>query len=344
MGKHGFENFSIDEMRQMLTNEFPDYVTKENLNLTKVPLANLLNELRKSAQEPVPDNLLANLEIEVEDDYSMETLSVPLDEEVNTKEDQEKLRNMVIELDEPIIEDNIKNQYRDIIVPPNKFYKQIEPEKPKFGSPEWSDYVKSLLLPDEIYNDQPKCDGLKRLVELLIGPIIQKQLKCIKAPSVHDNTATIAVSIMCEAKELKTHLIEESIADANESNNHNEPYCYHMSATAETKAEARCYRKLLRLKNVIAAEEGMSSTDMIPVNNSNNKITSIQIEGIDRLANRLNLNVMDFVNVGSSGKKYENVNDIEFDTALKMIEFMNAISSGKAKPEGVGEYNPNWRK
>jgi len=27
-----------------------------------------------------------------------------------------------------------------------------------------------------------------------------------------------------------------------------------------------------------------------------------------------------------------------------MIEFMNAISSGKAKPEGVGEYNPNWRK
>lgn len=336
MGKHGFENFSIDEMRKILTNEFPDYVTDENLNLTKVPLANLLNELRRAAQEPVPDNLLANLEIEVEDDLSMETLSVPLDEEINTKEDQEKLKNMIIELDE--------SNMKDVVVPSNKFYKIVESEKPKFGSPEWSDYVKSLLLPDEIYNDQPKCDGLKRLVELLIGPIIRKQLKCIKAPSVHDNTATIAVSIMCESKELKTHLIEESIADANESNNHNEPYCYHMSATAETKAEARCYRKLLRLKNVIAAEEGMSSNDMIPINNSNNKITNIQIEGIDRLANRLNLNVMDFVNIGSSGKKYENVNDIEFDTALKMIEFMNAISSGKAKPEGVGEYNPNWRK
>ena len=44
---------------------------------------------------------------------------------------------MVIELDEPI---NI-----DVVVPPDKFYKQVEPEKPKFGSPEWSDYVKSLL-------------------------------------------------------------------------------------------------------------------------------------------------------------------------------------------------------
>lgn len=303
---HGFENFTIDEMRKALRDEFPDYATAENMELTKKPLANLINTLRAESTVDI-----ANIEMDIE-----EILEEPL-------------------------------QILDGISQNNERKNTIDSTKPIFGGEGWSDHVKSQFLPDEIFNDQPKCDGLKRLVEKLIGPIVKKELTHCKLPNIADNTATIGVRITCEPTNLgfSEQLIEESIADANPMNNMTEPYCYHMSATAETKAEARCYRKLLRLKNVVAVEEGMSSTDMIPTIPSTNKITSVQVEGIDRMAQRLNINVMEFVNAGASGKHYDSVNDIEFDTALKMIEFMNNISNGNSKkPDEVGDYNKEWRK
>jgi len=82
---------------------------------------------------------------------------------------------------------------------------------------------------------------------------------------------------------------------------------------------------------------------MDDVNNDN--ISQIQVIAIDIIAKRLNINVFDYINAGSSGKKYTKLTDINSSTASVMIQVLNDIASGKiARPENIGEYKDGWDK
>ena len=70
-------------------------------------------------------------------------------------------------------------------------------------------------------------------------------------------------------------------------------------------------------------------------------ISSAQINFIDRKCQQADIDVQSFLNLGKD--PIENINAVSKQTALKMIEHLNRIQSGKGNKEGLGKYNPNWR-
>ena len=53
---------------------------------------------------------------------------------------------------------------------------QLESNAPPMSSPEWSDYVLSQFEHDEIMDGNPTVDGLRRITELVLGPIIETKI------------------------------------------------------------------------------------------------------------------------------------------------------------------------
>lgn len=334
--KHGYEGASIGSMREELKQKYPMEATEENLALTKAPLANLLNrlnyqakqkqELKKEkvvAAEEIPD--LSNIEVEIDDG---------LDNIVDTvaNYDAGNLSNMEVEVDDAVI--NSAETPTTIT--------------PRFNSEGWSDYVLSQLTDDELQDGHPKCDGLRRLVEELVGPILSKLISKAKMPDANDNCATIAVSVECGVTNPKhpaygKTIVEESISDANPQNNFQEPFSFHMSAVAETRAEARAYKRLLHLKNTVSAEEIGGGNDLIGTQPQGSEISTAQIVGIDRICQRLDIDVLKYIS--NRGKNnFESIDDVSFELAKNILSDLNAMSSeGRECPEELKGYKKDWR-
>lgn len=225
-------------------------------------------------------------------------------------------------------------------------------EIPTYGSEKWNEYVMSQFNDNELIGGAPTCDGCRRVVEKLIGPIISTQIVNNTAPCLANaGTATVSVNITVvitnenhPAFNICGRIVVEDIADVNRDNT-DAPYNLHQSATAATRAEGRALRKLLRLTNVITAEEKSEKTesdiDWVP----DDPITNDQINVIDMMcgSGRLNIDVMGFINSGR--KVYANIGEVGKSTAQKMIQELNAIQRKvKPRPSGLDIYKVNWSK
>jgi len=219
---------------------------------------------------------------------------------------------------------------------------------PAYGSERWHEYVMRQFMDDELLDGNPTCDGCRRVVELLVGPIMESHILEVHPPtSTNFGTATVVVGLTIYVDN-QTHplcgcnVVIQEVADVNKENT-DQPYHRYPSATAATRAEGRALRKLLRLRNVVAEEVSKaateeSETEWVP----DEPITDNQINVIDMMAARMDINVMDFVNSGR--RVYQNINEVRHTTAQRMIQELNRIQQQKkSKPGCVGKYNPNWR-
>jgi hypothetical protein len=221
---------------------------------------------------------------------------------------------------------------------------------PLFGSDKWQEYVYSLLRSDELVNEKPNCSGLRRVVERLIGPIVSQQIVKYTPPTTYNGIATVVVGIKIhvinpshpilqgslDENYVDSFLYMEEIADVHEANTKH-PYSLHPSATAATRAESRILRKMLRLNTITIEETEDFSSTLLPQSKTGDLISDSQMNVINLLCQRCNVNELEFINSGS--KKYTNINEINRETAIKMIENLNEIQKGKAKkPDNVGVY------
>jgi len=220
---------------------------------------------------------------------------------------------------------------------------------PGFGSENWHEYVMRQFADDELMDGAPTCDGCRRVVEDLIGPIIESTLPHISAPNTMNNgTSTISVKISVlvtnDLHPAKGYTITcEEIADVNRDNT-DHPYHKYSSATAATRAEGRALRKLLRLKNVHTAEEvseRAETTDTSCDWSVDTPISDTQIRCIDMLCKRLDVDAMSFINSGRN--HYDSIYSVKTSTASSMIQELNNFQQKvKAIPEGLGSYEPGW--
>jgi hypothetical protein len=224
---------------------------------------------------------------------------------------------------------------------------------PHIFSDEWSEFVMGQFEEDEMDGDAPTCAGCRRIVQKLIGPIIKCGVAAHTPPQTNNHgTATVVyqVEVFVTNEEHPAWgvgqgtLFYEDIADVN-TDNCDFPYSKHASATAATRAEARIYRKMLNLRNVIAAEEVSERAqeedgdiDWTP----DEAIDEDQIAVINMICNRTNMSVLDFMNSGKN--KYAVISQVPRRTAARMIKELNNIQQGaKSKPTTVPAYDPNWR-
>lgn len=199
---------------------------------------------------------------------------------------------------------------------------------------EWTDYVLSLLWETEIVNKKngdkfdryPKADGLRRVFELLIGPILEVSREIVQAPIYNRESdsgltvATVKVHIRY-LDNMGTPKIFEEVADCYEGNTI-DPYYRHPSGTASTMAEGRALRKILHLKALTIEEmraekvDGGQIDDVEPIKENQKNV-------IKMLCVKLDTNVDEIVKtVFGDKKKKEN---LTFQDGATLIQHLNNL-------------------
>ena len=209
----------------------------------------------------------------------------------------------------------------------------------------WPDYVMSQFKPEELLDGNPTVAGLRRVTELLLGPIIVSDATVVQAPNLsNDYTATVKHSITILWSNYTDDHIDgterhfSEVADVS-PNNCDAEYARFASSTASTRAEGRALRKALKLQRVIAAEEKTT----VPVTDQDNGfITETQIQFIDMLCERTNINVLKYINCGEN--RYSDIRLIGGATAKKMVKFLSECQRDKSNiPSDIVGYESDWQ-
>jgi hypothetical protein len=215
-----------------------------------------------------------------------------------------------------------------------------EEEGPSQLSPEWHDYVMTKFTSGELIeingDKYPNCYGLRRVVELLIGKIVDSRpVNMIISPDSTSNNpgrVTVVYEIVVRSHETGETIRYGDIAEVF-SINTDDLFMAYPGATAATRAEGRCLRKLLKVR-CVAAEEltrnkdvGKAVRDMIktsPTNGSyqeEDPISGAQTTLLTNKCKEMNIDVLKFINIGE--KTYAKLNDVSKKTAINMIKLLN---------------------
>lgn len=270
-------------------------------------------------------------------DYITKNYDIPI-EQINNIKGKSNLLNLISSLDNDLVP-NLNDI--DFKIPENSTeIPEVTTEIiPDINSAEWSDYVLSQLSEDEKDQGYPKADGLRRLVEKYIGRIILINSKVVQAPS--SNNAYIAtvkttINVLLHNGQIITF---SACADAVKEFCP-KPYNQHLSAIAETRAEGRVYRKLLRLKNTATREE-MMSQDM---HSDLELITPNQKNIIDILCrnDRLNINVQKLFS--QHFKDNKPISKYTFNQASEIGTILSEYQSDlNSIPQEIRGYDAAWR-
>lgn len=225
------------------------------------------------------------------------------------------------------------------------------PAVPDMDSPEWSNYVMSLFTEDELENDNPKVAGLRRIAKKFLGEMVYSKPKIIQSPNPSNGgNATVEYTIKFLDYDANGNQIKKvfgEVGDAGPENTQAE-FAKYASAIASTRAEARALRKALQLKCVASDEldtstpEGEKSEIVKEIENSTG-ITSTQINFLDTIAARLNIDVMAYVNCGKT--KYSSIKNVPKEVAKQMIEYLSKLQTKGPNevPVNLRGYKEGWK-
>lgn len=199
---------------------------------------------------------------------------------------------------------------------------------PKTTDPKWTEYVLGHFSTDELIDKKPTCDGLRRVFELLIGEIIDSNIKIIKPPSIQDPDTTVEWSIryICH----RTRLYK-SISDGFNVNSSNtiEPWYKPAVATASTKAEARALRKGLRLQKILSREEIEQGLDDFSNEDMTDKLaTDSHRMAIQLMSRKLNIDVDKLLTRLSFDA---DIKKLMYNDAQEVIRILNEYGRGLDK-------------
>lgn len=207
----------------------------------------------------------------------------------------------------------------------------------------WHEYVMKHFQPDELIEGNPTTEGLRRVAQLILGDIIESCSKCVLAPTLENNYGATVEHTVVFNWTLQDNIGGDirrftEIADVHQCNTEPE-FLKHSSATASTRAEGRALRKALKLKYCIAAEEATTVT----MSDEILAIKSTQVNIINMLCSRYNIDVVKFINIGS--QKYKRIEDVTYTTASKMISKLNEYARDSSNiPEQILGFDKDWRK
>ena len=214
---------------------------------------------------------------------------------------------------------------------------------------EWTDYVLEQLTDDEKIMGNPTTDGLRRIFEKVMDcEIIEATTKVDQTPS-RDNEmrATVTFSLKFQLNKedestvgiYKTKLVTGA-ADVYWGNC-DKIFRNHPVAVAETRAEGRALRRALRLRKVVAAEEMASEIEDHPDMDTVNNITSNQINFMDVLAKRLDINIAKLFQ--KLDIKEDNIYNISYGNAVNAVSVLANYQQKNNIPEEILGYDANWK-
>jgi len=200
-------------------------------------------------------------------------------------------------------------------------------DAPSMLSAEWHDYAMTLFHPSEMVDGHPLVAGLRRVSEVVLGPIMfsgPTQVFPVQRED-HHGRATVVFTV-----EFANGMKYSEVADSWEGNT-DDMFCAFAVAIASTRAEARALRKALKIKGVAAEEltkkdtakivRDISSTKTASEGeyNEQSRMSDAQYNFIDVKCKQLNINGQKlFKNFNvDSGKK------VSKKTASDIIDALN---------------------
>ena len=221
-------------------------------------------------------------------------------------------------------------------------------DSPSMLSKEWHDYAMTLFDDTELVDGHPLVAGLRRVSELVLGPIVfsgPTQVFPVQRDD-HHGRATVIFTV-----EFANGMKYAEVADSWEGNT-DDTFCAYAVAIASTRAEARALRKALKIKGVAAEELTKKDTAKIVRDISNTKTSS---EGEYNEQSRMSDAQGNFIDVKC---KQLNINGIELlktfnvDTHKKItkkvasdiIDTLNDYQRDKSSiPASITGYQEGWR-
>lgn len=216
-------------------------------------------------------------------------------------------------------------------------------------SPEWDAHVMSQFTPGEVDSEgRPFVAGLRRVAEQLLGEVVSSEGCVEQCPHYDDKGLLLTPAVASYKIVILWTLVSpgqaahpRTFADCADVHRWNcEPeFARFATATAVTRAEARCYRKALRLKKPSANE---CTNIPLPPMNLPEWMEDNQVSLIDAICSRCNINVERFVN---SGKQvYRDIHDVPHDLATQMVKRLTQLQNDRSRITPALEgYDKNWR-
>jgi hypothetical protein len=220
---------------------------------------------------------------------------------------------------------------------------------PSMLSPEWHDYAMTLFTESEMVDGHPLVAGLRRVAELVLGPIMfsgPTQVFPVQRED-HHGRATVIFSV-----EFANGMRYAEVADSWEGNT-DDMFCAFAVAIASTRAEARALRKALKIKGVAAEELTKKDTAKIVRDISNTKnasegeyddqsrMSDAQYNFIDVKCKQLNIDgekLFARFSVDSGKKASKKI-------ASEIIDSLNDYQRDKSSiPQDIIGYKQEWRK
>lgn len=207
---------------------------------------------------------------------------------------------------------------------------EVVVENKKVVSPndlDWTDHVLSLLTDDEKISGNPTTDGLRRIFETVLNcTVIHINTDVVQAPSPdNEKRATVVyrMDYILNDESVPAEIKHRSVTGAADVywGNCDKIYRNHPVAVAETRAEGRALRRALKLRKVVAAEELAKDIEDHPDENSVSKITNNQINFIDVIAKRLNINVSKLLE--NNGLANDNIYSLSHEDAVTIIRLLS---------------------
>ncbi len=208
-------------------------------------------------------------------------------------------------------------------------------EKPDWLSPQWSDYVMQQFADNELINAKPTCDGLRRVFQKLVGPILSLNVHIPHCPSDERHESTVVVTIEYQDSRVE-NIPSRYISDAFNVSKDNTPWPWHTAsvATATTKAEARALRKGIGLTKVLSNEEAEQGFDNMVSNNpdikaksldevsssSNGKISDLSKVMINTLAMRCSIDISKMLKELGIEVTLENISNNQAKLIIQTLE------------------------
>jgi len=228
---------------------------------------------------------------------------------------------------------------------------EIVEEEKKVVTPndlDWTDHVLSLLSDDEKIAGNPTTDGLRRIFETALNcTVVRSESDVVQSPAPdNEKRATVVHSLAFvinnESQDEATKYRSVSGAADVYWGNCDKVYRNHPVAVAETRAEGRALRRALKLRKVVAAEEIAKDIEDHPDENSVSKISVNQINFIDVIAQRLNINVISLMS--SLAIAETNVYNISHENAISVIKTLSAYQQNMSNiPTDLLGYQPSWK-
>jgi signal recognition particle subunit SEC65 len=213
-----------------------------------------------------------------------------------------------------------------------------ESRKPTIREASWQDWVLSHLVESEKdkENKYPTSDGLKRLVYLLLGDIVNSQSIVLESPNESNRfTAVVQHTIVVEMRDGSGQRTFTAVGESNDRNT-DAIFNKYPCAIASSRSQGRCYRDALRIRTVTTEElSKVAGKDMDSEIDDDDlqPIETVQKKVIIKKCSDMKIDVMKLINLGQI--KYSSIDGLTKGKSKAIITLINAYQGGKEIPDNI---------